>query len=162
RRRPYQRAMKGIQQRPLDGLAALLARRAMTRIEGLSARAGGDRLRTGADAHGLAALALGLWSNPPPAGADPPRAPLAARRGRWKEAARDNVARVELDSRDLHGWLDAAGTLLLAGDLAGYRRLCGLTAPLVQRPVQLWETEVVCKVWLLRPGKLDGVKAALQ
>jgi tetratricopeptide (TPR) repeat protein len=160
-RQPYEKALKGIQKRPLDGLATLLARRAMIQIEGLSIKAADYRLRTWADAHELAALTVALGSNPTKADEYLPRATWFAGRGRWKEAARDNLARVELDARDIHGWLEAAGTTLLAGDVAGYRRLCGLMTPLIENPIQPWETEVVCKVWLLHPGKLDGVKVAL-
>ena len=158
----YEKAMKGISRRPLDSLATWLARRAMVEIEGLSAPAADSRLRTWADAHELAELTVNLGSGPTEAEAYGTRAAWFACRGRWKEAARDRVMQTELDPRDLYAWLWAGALLLLADDPDGYGKLCNRMTPLIDTPLSLWDTEVVCKVWLLHPGKLDGVKGALQ
>ncbi len=159
----YANALKDINRSPLDGLTTRLARRAMTRFEGLGTKEAEVRLRTWADAYELTRLTMALGGDPErKAAAYESRATWFACRGRWQESAEDHLMRVRLNPNNLHGWLSAGATTLLADDIAGYRQLRSRMAQLIEKPIWLWDTEVVSKIWLLYPEDLDPVKGSLQ
>jgi tetratricopeptide (TPR) repeat protein len=160
--RAYEQALKDIGRRPLDPLTGLLARRAMMQVEGLSGSAADTRFQAWADLHALAALTVTLEADPAQQEPYRQRATWYARRGRWREAARDQVALIDLGPGEVHAWLAGAATLLMAGDVAGYQRLCDRLIPLAENSDDLWRTEIVCKLGLLYPGQRPRLQDSLE
>jgi tetratricopeptide (TPR) repeat protein len=114
------------------------------------------------DARELAALTAAVKKDIRSADAYLARATWYARRGRWEECAQDHLACVELTPNDLHAWLAAGASLVLAGDLDGHRRLCDRLAKEFRDTPEGWQAEVVCKVHCLLPGKIDAARLPLE
>jgi hypothetical protein len=78
-----------------------------------------------------------------------------ARRGQWAQAAKEALAEVTANPDDRRCWADAAPRLILAGDLAGYRRLCRRMVEQFRETSSVEEADSTCKVCLLLPGSVD-------
>jgi tetratricopeptide (TPR) repeat protein len=83
------------------------------------------------------------------------RATYLMQLGRWREAAEDMMQERKLTPADRVLWFREANCRLLAGDVAGYRKLCqgmieqfrGTTDPQI--------ADSVCKTCLLQPGAVE-------
>jgi WD40 repeat protein/serine/threonine protein kinase/tetratricopeptide (TPR) repeat protein len=100
--------------------------------------------------------AIGL--NPNDAAVWLEKAHLENSRGRWSEAAAAFVKALELDPSDLLTWFHAAPVLLLAGDEAGYRRVCREMLARFGRTEAFFAAEKVVRTCMLRPDGVDDRK----
>jgi tetratricopeptide (TPR) repeat protein len=81
-----------------------------------------------------------------------------ARRGQWSQAAKEALAEVAANPGVQNLWLKAAARLLLAGDIEGYRRLCGRMIEQFRGTADVYEADVLCKTCLLLPDVADHSK----
>jgi serine/threonine protein kinase/tetratricopeptide (TPR) repeat protein len=85
-----------------------------------------------------------------------------ARRGQWAQAAKEALAEVAANPAERMLWSKAAPLLLLAGDLDGYRQLCGRMIEQFSGTTSPEQADSVCKVCLLLPGAADRSKLPSQ
>lgn len=78
-----------------------------------------------------------------------------ARRGEWAKAAKEALAVVAAHPEDRMLWSKAAPLLILAGDIPGYRRLCGGMIEQFRDTTKAEEADSVCKMCLLLPNSAD-------
>src|SRR5262249_61798174 len=78
-----------------------------------------------------------------------------ARRGQWTQAAREALAEVAASPGDRLLWSKAAALLVLAGDVDGYRQLCGRMLEQFKGTRADDPDDTVCKIGLLLPPGAD-------